>query len=405
MSTNALSAKSDRSNEGRPLQSLICPKCNVKYPNIHELLTHQAAEKHFACDQCALCFSGEIGLRDHKRKDHRPDIDLECFGCHAHFNRAGSFWGHLESGKCRAIDPRDLTRLRNKRLEFAKQLEERKTTWEDVDSHVKSHINGDNTWASDFEQQIPLAGRVAAPVLRSRPVPISTANAHPLYYRIEDFPVLPTNRKGPTAPSPGVEKKENVWLNRKAAAVHTPAKTSISYNSVPPPVSYEPSPPSVNKHTFDELGLNRRVHTVQARKSSTEYGQHDATSNGLIINPSNCNYNAKAFYNELLQRFVCPYKICNKKYNDAHSLARHLRSPAHAGGRMVCIRCKKAFPTVANLIGHMESSTTNCRIRDTDDFRRALGQLTGGILDFHARSDTFLIDEKSVQELLNLRGA
>lgn len=95
---------------------------------------------------------------------------------------------------------------------------------------------------------------------------------------------------------------------------------------------------------------------------------------------------------------------CSKKYYDMYSLTRHLQSPAHAGGRMVCICCKKAFPTVANLINHMETAT-NCRIRDTDDFRRVLGQVTGGILDFHPRSDTFFIDDKSAQELLNLRMA
>ena len=68
MSLNALGAKSDHSHEGEPLQSLVCPNCTVKYPNIHELLTHQAAERHFTCDQCPLCFWSEIGLRDHKRK-------------------------------------------------------------------------------------------------------------------------------------------------------------------------------------------------------------------------------------------------------------------------------------------------------------------------------------------------
>lgn len=91
-----------------------------------------------------------------------------------------------------------------------------------------------------------------------------------------------------------------------------------------------------------------------------------------------------------------------KKFPNVFTLTQHLRSPAHTGGRVSCIRCKKVFTTVAALIGHMET-TTKCPIRETDDFRRALGQITGGILDFHIRSGMFTIDQNSVQKLISLR--
>lgn len=50
----------------------------------------------------------------------------------------------------------------------------------------------------------------------------------------------------------------------------------------------------------------------------------------------------------------------------------------------------------------METATT-CPIRRSDNFRRALGQMTGGILDYSIRSGMFVIDQSSVQELFNLR--
>ncbi|KAI0525433.1 hypothetical protein F5B22DRAFT_658277 [Xylaria bambusicola] len=406
MSTKALSVRSDHSHVDVSLQSLICPKCNVKYPNIHELLTHQAAERHFSCDQCCLCFWSEVGLRDHKRKNHRPEIDLECFGCQSHFIRAGLFWEHLESGKCSAIYPSDLVRLREKNLEFAKQLERRRMKLEDMIPHEDSHIKGEeNTWASNLKEDTAPVPPVVTPDFPSRPAPISAENAHPLYYRSEDFPVLPTNPKGSTAPNPRDEKKkDNAWSTLKATVFQTPSKSSVSYNAVPPPVLYDSSTGSVNKNAFRESMHNDKIRLLQIGNHPAEEGPHDATSNGLIINPDHPDYNPAVYYNELLEKFVCPYKICKKKFYDVFSLTRHLQSPAHAGGRISCICCKKSFTTVANLITHMEMATT-CPIRDTDGFRRALGQITGGILDFHSPSGIFFIDDKSVQELLKLRTA
>lgn len=62
---------------------------------------------------------------------HRPELDLECFGCHSHFSRAGAFWEHLENNECKVIFPSDIVRLREKNLEFAKQLELRRLTLDD----------------------------------------------------------------------------------------------------------------------------------------------------------------------------------------------------------------------------------------------------------------------------------
>ncbi|KAI0197110.1 hypothetical protein EV127DRAFT_488543 [Xylaria flabelliformis] len=401
MDTDSLSAGSNDSYTKESLQLLLCPKCNVKYPNIHELLTHQASEMHFACNQCKSCFWTEHGLQDHKRKSHRPDLDLECFGCHSHFDRAGRFWQHLESGECKVIFPSDIVRLRQKNLEFAEQLELRKLTMDDIMRREESYIKGDDTWASYSEGETAHTESVVTPDFPSRPAPIAIANAHPLHYRSEDFPALPIKPKVSTTPGFYGEQKRNVWSNRGAAVPRT-NDIPTSYNSVPPPASYDILPVNGHNNSIPKPAPSSNIRVVQATANSTEEGSYSTTSSGRIIDPVNPNYNPAVFYNSVLEKFVCPYKSCSKKHNTAFALTRHLESPIHGGGCIPCIRCKKKFTTVATLITHMET-TKNCPIRETEGFQRALGQITGGIMDFNTRSGMFVIDKSSVQELFDLR--
>ncbi|KAF2964452.1 hypothetical protein GQX73_g9124 [Xylaria multiplex] len=402
MSTDVLSVESDRSRTEEFLRSLVCPKCNVRYPNIHELLTHQAYEQHFSCNQCSLCFWSENALRDHKRKDHRPEPDLECFGCKSHFNRAGLFWKHLESGLCKVIYPSDIARLRDKKLEFAKQLELRKVTLNDIIQHAGSHIKGDDTWASCLGEGTAPAEPIATatPSFPSRPAPISAGNAHPLYYRREDFPGLSTKEKLPATPIVLGEKQGNLWQSRKTVVSQKFHSTPRSYNAVPPPASYDGSGANHSDYSFHESLRNDKTRKIQT--TSPEGEPDDTDSSRRIVDPDDPDYNPAVFHNEILEKFVCPYKSCGKKFHNVFTLTQHLRSPAHTGGHISCISCKRNHTTVAGLIFHMETST-KCRIRGSDDFRRALGQITGGILDFHDRLGIFFIDKNSVQDLLELR--
>ncbi|KAI0460003.1 hypothetical protein F5B21DRAFT_499146 [Xylaria acuta] len=335
MDADLLSTGSDGSQTKESLQLLLCLKCNVKYPNIHELLTHQGSEKHFVCNECKSCFWTQDGLQDHKRKNHRPDLDLECFGCHSHFDRAGEFWRHFESNRCKVIFPSDIARLRQKNLEFAKQLELRKLTLDDIIQREESHIKGDDTWASYSEGETTPTESVVTPDFPSRPVPISIANAHPLHYRSEDFPVLPIEHKVPTTPGFRGEQKGNVWSNRRAAVSQTSNSIPTSYNAVPPPASYGTSPINAYNNNIQKLVPNSNIRVVQAPANLAEGRPHGATSSGRIVDPDDPDYNSAVFYNEILEK--------------------------------------------------------------------ALGQITGGIMDFHTRSGMFVIDKNSVQKLFDLR--
>ncbi|GAP90578.1 putative c2h2 finger domain protein [Rosellinia necatrix] len=403
MSTDALSAGSDNNSFTEEyIPSLVCPKCNDKYPSIDELLKHQELKRHFVCDACNSSFWTQEGLHGHKRKDHRPVPDLECFGCGSHFTRAAHFWRHFEANECKVIYASDLVKLREKNLEFAKQLELRKLTMDDVLQCTESHITGENTWASESGAGAAHAEPVTAPSFPFRPAPISLINAHPLHYRSEDFPMLPATKSTVAVPSPPRAQNGNVWSNSSARVPRTSSKTTKSYNAVPPPVSYNRLPQArAPQNSIHNPTVNNKIRIIQPSMSPAEGGPHTTTSSGRVIDPDDDDYNPAVFYNSILEQFVCPYKSCGKKFVDAFKLTRHLRSPTHTGGRISCICCRKVFPTVAGLIGHMESAT-KCPIRETDGFRRALGQITGGILDFHIRSNMFVIDTNSVRELFNL---
>ncbi|RYC59480.1 hypothetical protein CHU98_g6733 [Xylaria longipes] len=340
MDIDLLSTGSNDSYTKESLQLLVCPKCDVKYPNIHELLTHQESEMHFACNQCKSCFWTEGGLQDHKRKNHRPDLDLECFGCNSHFSRAGRFWQHLESGECEVILPADIAR------------------------GEESHIKGDDTWASYSEGETTPTESVVTPDFPSRPVPIAMANAHPLHYRSEDFPVLPIKQKALSTPGFRGEQKGNFWSNRRAAVPQTSNSTS-TYNAVAPPASYDNPLVNTYKNSIQKPVPNNSIRVVQAPASPAEGEPHVTTFSRRIVDPNEPGYNPNVFYNEILKKSVCPHKS-------------------------------------SSLIAHMETTKT-CPIRETDGFQRALGQITGGIMDFHTRSGMFVIDKNSVQELFELR--
>ncbi|KAI3321973.1 hypothetical protein HD806DRAFT_545634 [Xylariaceae sp. AK1471] len=395
---STLSTGSNNSFQEESPQSLVCPVCNVQHATIDELLKHQSCNRHFACDECEQCYWTQEGLQLHKRNDHPAHQDLQCPGCQCHFTRVSLFWKHIENSQCRVIFPGDIARQRERKLEFAKQLELRGRGLDDILLQGKSHIKNEDTWASHIEGEAPAAEPMAilnrhpsALLPNTRPISI-TPDAHPVSYRNEDFPAIPS------------EQEMNAWEEQKVLFPDTSDSTPVTYNAVPPPTSHSTTLAATPRKPIQQPASNNRIQTLPTPANPAESGEHTTTSSGRIVDPNHPDFNAAVFYNSLLNKFVCPYKICRKKFNSAHTLVGHLRSPAHTGGRLGCICCKKIFTTPVALIEHMETTTT-CAVRDTDNFRRALGDLTGGLIDVDTRSrlrnntTKFVINEKAFREL------
>lgn len=181
----------------------------------------------------------------------------------------------------------------------------------------ESHIKPEHTWASYNEGETAPAEPAPAPDFPSRPgflLP-SGHTAHPMHYRIEDFPVLPfthgakKDTSAPSNPSPGEEQTENVWLHGKSKAPWTPPK----YNAVPPPNSYDivPRPSSEFKKPIPSPSPNSKIRLIEASSNLVSDKTLNATTTtGRIVDPDHPDYNAAVFHNHILEKYVCPYKAC-----------------------------------------------------------------------------------------------
>lgn len=183
-----------------------------------------------------------------------------------------------------------------------------------VIQYEDSHIKGEYTWASDFEGETAPAEPAVTPAASSRPAPVVAANAHPLYYRSEDFPVLPGGRAQeatPCARYARTEQKRGVWSNYKASATQKASDTN-AYNAVPPPASYDSPPVSASMSFVQKPAVSSKGQTMQAPVNSTldEPSAHRITSSERVVDPDHPDYNPVVFHNAILERYVCPYKIC-----------------------------------------------------------------------------------------------
>jgi len=66
-------------------------------------------------------------------------------------------------------------------------------------------------------------------------------------------------------------------------------------------------------------------------------------------------------------------------------LLLHLKSPLHSKEQMLCPSCLNYFPGVTALTQHVESQGSRCRVRDSDQYRTFVDQLTAGLSDVDGR--------------------
>jgi hypothetical protein len=160
-------------------------------------------------------------------------------------------------------------------------------------------------------------------------------NAHPAQYRNEDFPVIPSSRLrarpgdfpplggrashhanynhaagSPVVPGISGERRTNAWKEEKVLFPDTSAGTPVSYNSVPPQASYSTPLNAAPRGSIQQPASNNKIQTIPAAEDPAESGRHTTTSSGRIIDPNHPDFNAAVFYNDLLNKFVCPYKLC-----------------------------------------------------------------------------------------------
>ncbi|KAI1810685.1 hypothetical protein GGS20DRAFT_589296 [Poronia punctata] len=413
--TDVPSVGSNNSTVGEPL--LVCSKCGVEFENPDALHRHQTFKGHFACEQCGQTFSVDTDLTSHRTRRHPEDQDLTCPGCHSHFTRLSTFWSHIENHDCKRIFPSHVAMNREKNLQFEKQLKSRSNAMDELFEAAALPAGDEYTWGDEPDNK-PQPAPVVPPKEASK-IPrhpgTTKPDVHQSLYRPEDFPPITTsdpsnsghgqNRpaKAMALDEPRGEQKKSAWNQGKKWSSTMAPGHRPSYRSVPPPNSYDNSrvtTSSVNK----ESRPNRTIVASAAPTNARGDDQQDGMSGQRIIEPGQTGFNAAVFYNDILEKFVCPYVNCLKKFNTANTITKHLDSQAHSGGKLPCFSCGKRYQSVTAVLAHMES-TVSCGVRWNDNFPRALSNLTGGLVDIDRRTRLrngefkFVIDLKAYQDI------
>jgi len=68
-----------------------------------------------------------------------------------------------------------------------------------------------------------------------------------------------------------------------------------------------------------------------------------------------------------------------------NGLLSHLKSPLHSGEQMLCPGCLRYFPGATALTQHVESQASRCKVRESDQYRTFVDQLTAGLTDVDGR--------------------
>ncbi|KAG6041595.1 hypothetical protein E4U41_003332 [Claviceps citrina] len=100
-----------------------------------------------------------------------------------------------------------------------------------------------------------------------------------------------------------------------------------------------------------------------------------------LDDPANPSFSAETYYSELIGQYICPKLGCGKVFKTSGRLIGHLRGPAHGDKTFRCPYCHKTFKSLTAISSHVESSSINCRISETDGYNAYLDQLTAGMVD------------------------
>ncbi|GKT58511.1 DNA polymerase subunit alpha B [Colletotrichum tofieldiae] len=101
-----------------------------------------------------------------------------------------------------------------------------------------------------------------------------------------------------------------------------------------------------------------------------------------INNPSHPSFNPRKYYNAIIRKFKCPQASCRKSFDTSGALITHMKAAAsHYNAKLQCPGCLRYFRDASSLTAHSESETNRCYIRNSENYRNYLDQLTGGMAD------------------------
>ncbi|KAM7212557.1 hypothetical protein V8F06_012054 [Rhypophila decipiens] len=316
------------------MTTVLCEICNFESANREILITHWQEEErkgngHFHCTLCVKVFRSYGGWDIHRRNFHAAKQNLTCPGCHDTFSRVGGLIDHIEKDACKGIKNVQLDARREEKLAFARELQRRHYGLDpDADDDKAASIIAESVCTSDkgpanFSKYLSKieTGVSHLGLSAIRPGAEDTMRPNPLLFRKQerDFPELPS---------------------QKQQAVPTE----------PPEAIQQPA-------TFTQ----------------TVWEDWD---------PNNPRFRAQNHYNKFTGSYKCPHPRCPKSFGSGNALVTHI-SAAHRKNaiRVECPTCLRKFDSITALTQHAESQANKCNVRETDEYRQFMDQLSGGIVD------------------------
>ncbi|KAI1863700.1 uncharacterized protein JN550_009400 [Neoarthrinium moseri] len=363
-----------REPDSPPRFSCEVPKCpSPDYHTKAGLNAHRQKRCHFWCDLCKTHFYDEDALFLHNGTVHKQPQQLVCPGCGDEFIRAGALMQHVEQRSCPLL-PEMLHERRKKAVEFEEALKK------------KDSANADFVLAGKMKNlKMQNWYPAGAQPLEQRPGDLQSGNYPALGQELKDFragyskqPDLLTGNVRVKPKIPPVREVENKWNTQENLF---PGATS----------SISPTP-------------SQLADCTKAAPSARDIDLHQR-----IDDPSEPGFNAAVFYVPLLERFKCPHAPrCNSKFKNAQGLIAHLQSPAHKPTvQFQCPHCQRIYNSMTAAMSHAEQASRICNIRETDEFRKFVNHVSGGMLDgLNAKTDClkdgsprFIVPKPFMQDL------
>ncbi|KAG4275884.1 hypothetical protein FPRO04_08003 [Fusarium proliferatum] len=317
--------------------SFWCEPCKRIFRTWQQLHDHkekmsaQGKPKHIHCQFCSLDFHTEAAKITHIQQDHPQEQNLYCTGCgKGPFVRVGGLVTHVEK-ECLILSTKTIEAMREEKMGFSQALTA--LTQEPLKNNYGKYMpeNADKglpdaTWES--------TGSIPAP------------------FTIEQSQFSSLGESSSTALQPVKEKKENSWNQGK---------------------NLFPYAPAAQRPTQEQL---KQVTAPSARTAYELMSEFD---------PKHPNFNVGRFYSEYTQKFNCRLGRCGKAFKTAKGLIAHLTSEAHSTSKYRCPYCLNTFGSLASITQHVESNSSKCHIRESEQFNAYMDQLLASLVDVKER--------------------
>ncbi|KAF7521090.1 hypothetical protein G7054_g12556 [Neopestalotiopsis clavispora] len=337
-----------------------CPSsdCRLSFNTEAELTRHQKVKSHWGCLVCKIDYKDQMALSNHIQQAHRQDQDLQCPGCEVQFPIASQFINHIETHRCPRIFPSTLHEHRKKQSASYRTLHDidlvESVTRLDLGRGQPSYqVYEEDSLTSErsYTQQYPELGKELQDYRNG-------------YSNVPDLLTGEPRKKLIIPPAVLVE---NRWEKGKGQGQEL-------FPDAAPAVRPEPQ------------GLRN----LTAAAPSTR----DIDPNEKITDPDDARFNAAVFYHPIMEKYTCAhFPKCKAKFQTHKALISHLRSSAHkANIEFTCPRCLRKYNSMTAAMAHVEAATRVCKIRETEDFRKFVIHVTGGLLDGLNSSEDRLSD-------------